>query len=485
MQRHGPTMHSFISFPSPPQVLKYRSLQQVLFFPPWDRKSAVGAAQPKPPERFHELWGCSYDARVHPTGWNSPEASKCESVDAMIIEANPTGEGLPTSTASTIGGADSAWSTIECLLTINATLSFQVGGAPSIWNEGLSPSMARRTNNQLDVIKIAGDSLTFDPIIGASGGGVHVFDQYISAADEVRSFVVICRNRLCGTRWGGNEAAIELSLQRKLAAGQSRLKWYDGPTQINIQIPTRAWEDAFCRRYGDKRSASCAHLHAQAPDAIPMEKPRMEDMEARDDPESNVLRFGSSSFDPKALTDGEGDNGIFAKIAMKPGERMMFDAATAIEFPYYNYARMWEVAVQTDNEYLEGVMEWLDRYSFGCDGPGGEYSLWVSGASKMTLLNHGCNVTNVRRTMDSNHQKERISWDVAGIRHTRTMCVASVFEKGLKPGDQLLEDYGNMVGLDQKAYDHKDTLLEKWCGVDPKLRMQPAVGKGGRPPPST
>lgn len=103
----------------------------------------------------------------------------------MIIEANPTGEGLPTSTASTIGGADSAWSTIECLLTINATLSFQVGGAPSIWNEGLSPSMARRTNNQLDVIKIAGDSLTFDPIIGASGGGVHVFDQYISAADEV------------------------------------------------------------------------------------------------------------------------------------------------------------------------------------------------------------------------------------------------------------------------------------------------------------
>ena len=90
----------------------------------------------------------------------------------------------------------------------------------------MTTAAIQRTNKQLDLIQIAGDSLTFAPIIGASGGGVHVFGQYVAAADEVRTFVVICRNRECGTRWNANEAAIELSLQRKLAAGKARLLWY-------------------------------------------------------------------------------------------------------------------------------------------------------------------------------------------------------------------------------------------------------------------
>ena len=50
-----------------------------------------------------------------------------------------------------------------------------------------------------------------------------------------------------------------------------------GPTQLNIQVPTRAWEDAFCRRYGDGQQ-SCRVLTANAPDAVPMEHPHMEDM---------------------------------------------------------------------------------------------------------------------------------------------------------------------------------------------------------------
>ena len=53
----------------------------------------------------------------------------------------------------------------------------------------------------------------------------------------------------------------------------------EGATQLNIQVPTRAWEDAFCRRYRGG-SASCSQLTATAPDAVPMEHPGMEDMSA-------------------------------------------------------------------------------------------------------------------------------------------------------------------------------------------------------------
>ena len=126
-------------------MARYRSVQKVLFFPPWDTASAVGAPQPKPKERFHELWKCSSDVRVLPTEWASTTAAACESVDAMIIEASPHAEGggaargggtvhgvngVPSNTESSIGGPSSAWSKIECLLTVNATLSFQVRPVP-------------------------------------------------------------------------------------------------------------------------------------------------------------------------------------------------------------------------------------------------------------------------------------------------------------------------------------------------------------------
>ena len=85
-----------------------------------------------------------------------------------------------------------------------------------------------------------------------------------------------------------------------------------------------------------------------------------------------AIRFGPSKMKtgkPKtgkeavtwAETD-ESDNGIFAKVPLNAGERMLYDAATAIKFPYHIYSRMWELQNLTDNEYLEDVLEWIDRY---------------------------------------------------------------------------------------------------------------------------
>ena len=98
---------------------------------------------------------------------------------------------------------------------------------------------------------------------------------------------------------------------------------------------------------------------------------------------------GAVAGSEETLSTTELDNGIFAKVPLKAGERMLYDAATAVEFPIHIYSRMWELQELTNNTYLENVLAWIDRYSFGCDGPGGEFSFWVSGTWCSTALHGG------------------------------------------------------------------------------------------------
>ena len=101
----------------------------------------------------------------------------------------------------------------------------------------------------------------------------------------------------------------------------------------------------------------------------------------------------------------------------------------------------------------------------------------------MTMVNHGCNSTNTEATRGgAKNTGDQVSWDVAARRHTRTTCVASVLTKPIKPGEQLLEDYGKMVSVKEEHYIKNDKILEQWCGKDPKTRMGPKVGKDGARP---
>ena len=66
------------------------------------------------------------------------------------------------------------------------------------------------------------------------------------------------------------------------------------------------------------------------------------------------------------------DNGVFAVKDLKAGDRFLYDAATAMEFPYHIYEGIDRLADATDNTNFQAVVDWIDRYAFGCYGAGGE-----------------------------------------------------------------------------------------------------------------
>lgn len=45
-----------------------------------------------------------------------------------------------------------------------------------------------------------------------------------------------------------------------------------------------------------------------------------------------------------------------------------------MEFPFHIYDGIDRLAEETKNEHFQSVVDWIDRYAFGCNGAGGEFS---------------------------------------------------------------------------------------------------------------
>jgi len=413
--------------------------------------------------------------------WESQAASNCKSIDTIIVDGAQAGAAIPATTAAVVDTA--VWIKILCLLDDDGNFIFPLGTAPTSWESSRSNAAQSTTEAQFALISKVASALTFaatPETNGISGGGIHVYDTYVRAAGEPRSFAVVCRNKECGGRWQRNEAAIEFGMQRRMFPNSARLLWYDGTTHSNIQYPSRAWEDAFCLGNGGaqtkKPGSQCAALLSRAVDADPVKKAGDDDVE--DDPEATAVRYGPSGFANSKGDEVEGaewmatdkeDNGVFATKDLKAGDRFLYDAATAMEFPFHIYDGIDRLAEETKNEHFQSVVDWIDRYAFGCNGAGGEFSYWVSASSRMTMVNHGCNVTNIGDPVEATKitvGEDWEPWDVAGRRHTRSYCVAAVVQRDVEKGGQLLEDYGRFEGVDGAENKGMKDVIDSWCSPE-------------------
>ena len=185
------------------EVLRHQSVHRILLFPP--ASSAPSAAPPAP--RFSATWPCADNPRVVETQWTGATASTCKSVDVLIIDAVASGDTVP---ASTVNAAKAvAWKTIKCLLTEDATVMFQVGPAPTVWERGQLPSAKATAAEQLQLIAQFGKGLQHwrtDDDAEDAELNVHIFDTFVAADNRPRSYAVICKGREGGIRWNRNEA---------------------------------------------------------------------------------------------------------------------------------------------------------------------------------------------------------------------------------------------------------------------------------------
>ena len=80
---------------------------------------------------------------------------------------------------------------------------------------------------------------------------MHEYIEGYSHYDASWSYLVSFKNYKSRARWYRNSAEIEIELRQRIHAtksGQSALRFFDGPTMISYQLPSKVQEVVFCRK---------------------------------------------------------------------------------------------------------------------------------------------------------------------------------------------------------------------------------------------
>ena len=109
------------------ETLKYMSVTEVLVFPPI-KPAAGNGPQIAAPAGFSSSFRCASDPRVKEVQWTSQAASKCKSIDTIIIDGAPAGRGIPATTSNAMN--TSTWNKLQCLLETDGTFIFPVSSIP-------------------------------------------------------------------------------------------------------------------------------------------------------------------------------------------------------------------------------------------------------------------------------------------------------------------------------------------------------------------
>lgn len=77
------------------------------------------------------------------------------------------------------------------------------------------------------------------------------YEDFHSNFQSPWTYLVACKTADCHSKWYANEAEIELAIHRRILrtkSGKSPLKYFDGSTMTNYQIPHKSFESVHCRR---------------------------------------------------------------------------------------------------------------------------------------------------------------------------------------------------------------------------------------------
>jgi len=350
---------------------------------------------------------------------------------------------------------------LSCALRHDGVLVAQLGQSP------LASDIDVNLAGKLDVVE------TFSKFFLPNG--LFIYETYVPTLTGLWSYCIACKTWECANRFNDNAAATDLRLRQRLIPASlgfdsdetkqwstgGALDYYDGTVQQSMQSTPKSWENLYCAVVG-KDDASCKWAESDTPTA--------EDNATEESPEPFLTLVDSKidANDPTPRKEATATRDI------AEGERLgMYDAASGLTISRAQYERIHEFAKRTGSPEYANLVEWLERYGYGCPLAGGTFQ--VSLGSLITFVNHGC--TESERNVDGAFEGEEDAgdddkylkmtddgswiWNPVIMRRRHQYCSETHVTQPIKKGAGLLEDYNEFDFLDGSL--NKKALTDEWC----------------------
>jgi len=345
---------------------------------------------------------------------------------------------------------------LSCALRHDGVLVAQLGQSP------LASDVDVSLKGKIEVVEMF--SQYFYP------NGLFIYDTYVPTFHGDWSYSIACKTWECANRFNDNGAAVDLRLRQRLIpqsqkqrprapedaewSADGKLIYYDGSVQESMQHTPKSWENLYCA-VALPDDASCAWRDSA----------HAEDNATAEDPEPFLTLVDSAidKNDPSPRQEATATRDI------AEGERLgMYDAATNLIISREQYERVKAFAKRTGSPEYANLVEWLDRYGYGCPLAGGTFQ--VSFGSLITFVNHGCDADklNIDGGMDREDEPADDDddpsiwwWNPIQMRRRAEYCAETHTIAAIQKGGGLLEDYAEFDFLDGSL--KKKELAEGWC----------------------
>lgn len=313
------------------------------------------------------------------------------------------------------------WSSLMKSLSDDGVLAIVVGKAPNIHDPKPDLGVYKHREALFNILEGL-------PEVAA----MFVYEEAHSGFEEPHSFLAVCKNASCRSRWYAESDAVDFEIYERIVRTESNeraLVHFDGSTQRSYQVPPKAWETVYCRR--EPTPFECAYRWLDA-------TKELHDYVIGDE--------DASSFEVKVKDNGddeEVETQVFATVNIPKGSYIMPEhLASSFVISDQSIANLeinTKVAGTGNVTIISDLLEFIDDYGHESGAEGIGLKIVEVGASYMIRTVENENDANVGRWVPPHPSGARPVYSPVYERHRLSFDVFLVATKDIAKGQELLE----------------------------------------------
>ncbi len=258
-------------------------------------------------------------------------------------------------------------------------------------------------------------------------GAMFVYEEAHLGEEEPFAFLTLCKNAKCREAFYADVMVIDYEIKARMRDNRDDkpiLSHFDGATHYSFQIPPRAWEEVYCRRY--PQPFECGYRGLD---------PTKELFEMDLEDEQN------SAFEIEENEKGE--NVIYATKDIPAGSYIMpTDVAasfTISEKTHTNLKANVEVQDTGDVSVIQNFLDFIDEHGHKTASNGSNLKYVEVGGTSMIRKSDNADEVNVGRWMPVHPSGKQPKYSPVYDRHMVSYDVFIVATKDIKIGDELVK----------------------------------------------
>jgi hypothetical protein len=253
-----------------------------------------------------------------------------------------------------------------------------------------------------------------------------VYEDANCGFHEPRSFLIVCKDVACRSRWYARNDAGEYQIYDRIVRTHSKeraLMYYDGTTQFSYQWPKKGWETVYCSR--EPRPWECTYVSLNA-------SAQIFDINLDDEDES------AFRIEVKLDDDDETITSVFATVDIPMGSFIMPEhLASSLELTTKNLRSLSNNA-DVGAAIIEDLLDYFDDYAHESLVEGSQKNYVEVGASCLIRRVTETDAVNVGRWMPGHPSGKRPVYSPVYERNRISFDVFMVATRHIHPGEEIV-----------------------------------------------